>query len=162
MFLERPLGDARLRGLSESVLRVSPKHPDIGGVIFKCFTKLFDLYSDNEIPPQFDVVITANLVLYSRRTGTYRLYFGQDAGDSGGKKSYYLENTYAVDYLSDVVKIPTVIPLEEISSTWDRIFVDTDAHVHEVASMVYIATKLMSNYAEEKKGKAGSRWTRLW
>jgi hypothetical protein len=128
----------------------------------KSFAKLFKLYSDLKKPPQFDVVITANLVLFSRRMGTYRLYFGQDAGDSGGKKSYYLENTYAVNYLSDVSKIPTAIALEEISSTWDRIFSDTDAHVHQVASLVFIATKLMSNYDEEKKGKIGSRWTRLW
>jgi hypothetical protein len=141
---------------------VSPKHPDIGGVLFKSFVQLFRLYSDAQVPPQFDVVITANLVLYSRRTGTYRLYFGQDAGDSGGKKSYYLENTYSVDYLSDVSKLPTKIAIEEIASTWDRIFSDTDAHVHEVASLVFIATKLMSNYASEKRGKAGSRWTRLW
>jgi hypothetical protein len=157
---ERPATDRR-HGLSEAVLRAPADHPNVGSLLVKTFAKLFGLYSvDGKRPPSFDLVITANLVVFAPKLRSWSLYYGQDFSSVEGKSAVALSTIYRVDSMSDVGLLPTAVPVTEFSQIFERIFGDTDARIEGVAALVFIITKLLPDYANDSV--VGNKMTRLF
>lgn len=155
--LERP-STTRNLALSEAILRVPATHPNIRSVLFRAFSKLFKLYADSKEQTSFDVVVTGNLAMFSPKMKSWYLFFGQDFPD--GKSQIALSTVYRVDSLSDINNLPISIPTQEFSSSFDRTYADTDARVDHIVALVFLATKILPNYATD--AVVGNKMTKLF
>jgi hypothetical protein len=140
------------------VIRIPATHPNVRSVLVRAFSKLFKLYADNKEQTSFDVVITGNLAMYTPRLKSWYLYFGQDFPD--GKSQISLSTVYRVDSISDVSNLPVFIPVDEFSSSFERVFDDTDARVDHITALVYLVTKILPNYATD--AVVGNKMTKLF
>lgn len=143
------------------MLRFSENYKNKTDLYVKAFAELFGTYATKKDPnPSFDVHVTANLVVTSRKLKTWSIFFGQDLGEEDGRQTVTLQSHYEVNFPSDVYKLPTVFSTKEFSELFERIFGDTDGVVHSLASVVFIIRKIMADYEGQKS--VGNRLTRLF
>ena len=170
---ERPItGRGGKIALAEGVLRVSISEPEVRECLRMAATEMFTNYPGSV----FYCTVTANATLYSERDSTWSIWWGQQFGDSSGRKqaiqlgqeiddegNVMVEGTiFKLSSISDANKIPTSFPLSEFSQLFNLIHRDTSVVVHSLISTIFIFSKIIQRFDRDRKPQFAQKWTKLF
>ena len=128
-----------------ATLRVREGEPDVAGHLRDGFYRLFEVYGAGS---PWDVSVTANVVLRGQSDGRYSVFMGQDFGSR--PRDYGLAPMQVVSRLSDIRDLRTDFGLEDFAEAFLANHSGSDVSVHSIISVVYLATRVLGDYAADQ------------
>jgi hypothetical protein len=154
LYIERPVS-SRVHGVSESVLRVREGDDKIRSHVKEAVYRMYDIYG----PGLMDVTLSANVVLTSNVQSTYSLFYGQDFSTLGIRERQ-ISDVITLTQARDWKKVPTDLGAEHFEGIFNRIHEQSDVHVEEVVSLIFVMRRWLSNFERDKT--VGKRLTKLY
>ena len=117
--------------------------PDFQEHLRDAFVSLFSLYPE---VAYFDLTTTANVVLQSHVNQRYSVFYGQDFADN----DFTFGAPETIRNLGDVANINTNFDVSDFETVFFGNFENTEVSVHSIISIVFIITRYMDNFEQDK------------
>jgi hypothetical protein len=134
--------------LFEGALRVREGDPNVRAHLVRAFTDIFALYGNND----FEVTVTANVIVQGSAHRRFSVFFGQDYGDRDFSMS---QEPVIVSNLGDVRRIPVDFQASDFEEIFFAQFPDTETSVHSMICQIFLIRKYLASFADQSTAPKG-------